>query len=293
MFWDQLLASLHRNGQDNQGKVRVNQLVYVFGLKRSGLHAVSFWLLGHRHNNALINNRPAKKPGEGSPMSRTIQTSPLPILVHPGKRVESYQGGSEVYTKLPAKVDLLIVIFQSQHLWHIKKHESLIEGVEASNIKRVLLLRDPFNWAASYMEKSQHPDDTLIFPDQWQEYADEYTGKTNYFPDAIRINYNRWFIDKSYRQQLSEQLGFNFTDRGLEVVTSHGGGSSFDHKGFHQNAQEMKVMERWKLYENNERYLNAFKKRPDLVDMAREIFDLPTDLVDFAAQCQTKKQTFD
>lgn len=286
MWGKKLLEHLRLNIQDNTGKIKVKQLVYVFGLKRSGLHAISFWLLGHKHSNALINNSPAKRPGEGSPMSRTIQNSPLPLSIHQGKKVSFYKKGAEKYIELPSKLDLLVVLFQSQHLWHLKAHEPLIEGVEASNIKQILLLRDPFNWAASYIEKSQHPDASGVFPKQWQEYADEYVGKTNYFPDAVKINYNRWFVEKSYRQQISEQLGFRFTDKGLEVITSHGGGSSFEGREFHQNAQQMGVTERWLLYQNNQDYVQAFKQSPELIELARDIFDLSPELASFAAQCQ-------
>ena len=66
----------------------------------------------------------------------------------------------------------------------------------------------------------------------------------NYLPDAIKINYNRWFLDKSYRQQLSTQLELGFTDETLDVITSHAGGSSFDRTHFDQQALQMPVLDR-------------------------------------------------
>ncbi|MBC8123313.1 MAG: hypothetical protein H7Y22_15935 [Gemmatimonadaceae bacterium] len=158
--------------------------------------------------------------------------------------------------------------------------------MEAVETRHILLLRDPFNWAASFMQKSQSPGDSEIWADQWQEYADEFVGKTSYLPNALKVNYNRWFLDKKYRQSISAQLGLNFTDAGLEVVTQHAGGSSFDQAQYNQRAQQMQVMERWKHFKDDERFVNSFMKRPDIVELAQTLFDLPPELAEFAAYCR-------
>lgn len=270
----------------SKSSLRAEQLIYVCGLKRSGLHALSFWLLGHCTSNAFVNNSPAKRPGKSSVMSRTISTSPLPVVLHQGDKIAYCFEGEEKFRPLPEAVDLLVVLFQSQHLWHLSAQDPLVLGVEATNTKRVLLLRDPFNWAASYMKKSQHPDDTSVWPHLWKEYAKEYIGATNYLPDAIKVNYNNWFVDQSYRRQLSVQLGLNFTDKALEVVTSHGKGSSFELTKFDRRAQQMQVLERWQFFKDNAEYLEAFRRHQDIVEMAEEIFDLPPELAEFAAECK-------
>ncbi|MEL6231801.1 MAG: hypothetical protein AAFR24_17985 [Cyanobacteria bacterium J06627_3] len=263
-------------------KVNTQKLVYFCGLKRSGLHAVSFWLLGHQANHAFINNKPLKQARAGSPMVRTVQTSPLPVKVQVGDPVRICKDHHEQTMALSSDVNLLVVLFQSQHLWHLHNHQPPVSGVDAAEIQRILLLRDPFNWAASYMQKSQHPSDVDVWPDMWKEYAKEFLGVTNYLPGKVSINYNQWFIDQAYRQTISQSLGLTFTDQTLNVVTSHAGGSSFDKTTFNRSAQAMAVMDRWQSFRDNQAYITAFKKRLDIVELAEQIFDLPPELAEFA-----------
>lgn len=277
------LQSLSRKFKKlTHSKVKTQQLLHVCGLKRSGLHAVSFWLLGHQKNHAFINNKPLKRAGEGSLMVRTIQTSPLPVRVQVGDPVRICQDHQEQAMALTEYVDLLIVLFQSQHLWHLQTHEPLVAGVDTTAAQKILLLRDPFNWAASYMKKSQQPNDVDVWPDMWKEYAKEFVGLTNHLPGKVSINYNQWFVEPSYRQTISKSLGLEFTDQTLNVVTSHAGGSSFDQTIHNRSAQQMTVMDRWKSFRENKVYRTAFQKRLDIVELAEQIFDLPPELAEFA-----------
>ena len=264
-------------------KVHTQKLFYFCGLKRSGLHAVSFWLLGHQANHAFINKKPAKQAGDGSPMVRTIQTSPLPLRLRVGDPVRICRDDQEQAFPLASEVDLLLILFQSQCLQHLQAHEPLVAGVEAKDVRRILLLRDPFNWAASYMKKSQDPNDVNIWPGLWKMYAKEFLGITNYLPGKVSINYNRWFVDQAYRQQISTQLGLAFTDQTLNVVSHHAGGSSFDQTNFDRGAQQMAVAERWKDFSENPSYVKAFQQHLDIVELAEHIFDFSPELAEFAA----------
>lgn len=266
--------------------VESDQLIQLIGLKRSGLHALSFWILGHRDRNLLLNNSPVKRPGTGSEMSRTVRDSPLPVLVRQGDEVAVYRDHQELFEPAPAHTELSIVIFQSQSLPYLASQAQLTEGITASNVRQVLTLRDPFNWAASYIKKSQHPDDYKVWPDLWKEYANEFVGNTQYLNNPVKINYNRWFVDQDYRKQISGELGLTFTDKALEVVTPHAGGSSFDRTQFDAQAQKMPVTERWCHYQNDPQYLEVFKQRPDILELGMELFELSPELEAFAQRCR-------
>ncbi|MGF1482022.1 MAG: hypothetical protein ACFB4I_21500 [Cyanophyceae cyanobacterium] len=263
-------------------KVNAKQLFCFCGLKRSGLHAVSFWLLGHKDHNAFINNKPLKRAGKGSPMSRTVPTSPLPVRVRVGDPIRVCKDYREKAAPLPDHVDLLIILFQSQHLWHLRANEPIVSGVEAKEIQCIFLLRDPFNWAASYMQKSQHPDDVNVWPGMWKAYAQEYLGITHYLPEKVLINYNQWFAERTYRQQISAELGLAFTDETVNMVTHHAGGSSFDRTSFNRGAQQMSVMNRWQHFRENHAYKEAFRKHPEIIDLSKQIFHLPPELAEFS-----------
>ncbi len=271
----------------NPKPVTSHQLIHFIGLKRSGLHALSFWILGHQKSNMLLNNSPLKRPGSGSYMSRTDRESPLPVVVRPGDKAAVYRNKGEHFEPLAAHVDLSIVIFQSQSLPYLAAQAELTTGIEADTVRQVLTLRDPFNWAASYMQKSQHPDDCSVWPELWLEYANEFVGNTHYLPDAIKINYNRWFCDRPYRQQISAQLGFKFTDEALEIVTPHANGSSFDNTQFDAQAQKMAVTERWRHYQSDPDYKAVFQQRPDILALGMSLFTLSPELQAFAQSCKS------
>jgi len=279
-------ARLAAQFRSKQEPVIGDQLIHLIGLKRSGLHALSFWILAHQKSNMLLNNSPQKKPGSGSYMSRTDRESPLPVAVRSGDEVAVYRDKSEHFEPLETQVGLAIVVFQSQSLPYLAAQPQLTTGIEAKTVRQILTLRDPFNWSASYMKKSQHPNDCLVWPGLWLEYANEFVGNTNYLSNAIKINYNRWFDDRAYRQQISAWLGFEFTDEALEIVTPHANGSSFDQTQFDAQAQKMAVTERWRHYQNDPQYRAAFRENQGILELATTLFDLSPDLQDFAQSCR-------
>jgi hypothetical protein len=268
-------------------KIETEQLIQVVGLKRSGLHALSFWLLGHQSDHVFINNSPLKRSGDESPMSRTIRDCPLPVPLHWMQGGARSRNSQEEFVRVPRRVKLLVVLFQSQSLRHLGSHSQWVEGVRAKKVATLLLLRDPYNWSASYKEKSKEPQDDSVWPELWMEYAREFTGRTNHLaPSPLRVNYNRWFRNLDYRKEISDALGLEFTDRNLEVVTDHAGGSSFDKTDFSGSAQEMKVMERWKMYQDDSSFRDAFRANPQIAKMTEEIFELPQDLERFSEAVQ-------
>lgn len=54
------------------------------------------------------------------------------------------------------------------------------------------------------------------------------------------------------------------------TVSTYGGGSSFDNQN--TNASQMKVLERWREYENIEAYRNLFRNDTELVSLSERIF---------------------
>jgi hypothetical protein len=127
----------------------------------------------------------------------------------------------------------------------------------------ILLIRDPYNLAASLKKSGLKPHDeqhpkTLRgnreFVHLWTSYAREALGETDLMSPKMTILYNQWFASADYRQQVVEELnkitGLNLeqserSDKYLKRVAHWGGGSSFDKKKFENKAQEMAVLERY------------------------------------------------
>jgi len=119
-------------------------------------------------------------------MSRTNRRSPLPVHLYPGYPVSVCQENREVDSELPASLEMLIVLFQSQALSYLEEQGNGVTSINASTIRPILILRNPFNWAASYMQKSQNSRDAAIWPKLWKEYADEFLGRTNHLQDPVK-----------------------------------------------------------------------------------------------------------
>lgn len=146
----------------------------------------------------------------------------------------------------------------------------------------VLLVRDPFNLFASRLQQvinqgfdlsthgflmgnpkykySAHEPHRFI--EIWKEHAREYLGTTSYLPDRkVTIDYNRWVVDRNYRQQIAASLELPYSEDTISRVVGRneaGAGSSFDGYDCSGEAAKMRVFERWKKMADNENYRLLF-----------------------------------
>jgi len=109
--------------------------------------------------------------------------------------------------------------------------------------------------------------------------AREYLGETNYLPDKICINFNRWFSDALYRDQNSRALELDYpadSPRALAALQSVPlvGRSQFDDRSYHGNAQQMDVLERWRQRLDDPVFLELLRDE-ELLGLSRQIFDMP------------------
>jgi len=138
-------------------------------------------------------------------------------------------------------------------------------------IKRIVLLRDPYNLFASRMKWYTHDDDRYFNPKfityLWVDYAKFVLSKPE---NVIIVLYNKFFSDAGYRRELSDKLDGRFDDTPINFINSKSGGSSFDGTAFLGSAQNMKVLERWKVYKNNKNYRSLFTD--EIKDLSNQIF---------------------
>ncbi len=260
---------------------RNDNLLTFFTLRRSGHHAVMVWLAYHFKLPIFVLN------------AVTPYTDPYLTL--------------RFYNNWDKESDWLVHIEDIEQIRKIQK-QCLMIGIQDFDISRladgrdviwerqrtvgeslrvhnILVLRDPFNMLASRWYKPgpvpKLIDDAEIL-DLWEIYAEEFLGLTNFLKPKIAVNYNLWFLNTDYRKQLSEQLGLAFTDAGLNFVPkSAGSGSSFDKTSYDGKANQMKVLERWKICQHDKRFCAAFRERHKLANLYRKIFPNAPDLESF------------
>jgi hypothetical protein len=165
----------------------------------------------------------------------------------------------------PAKPPCVVVSFEDL---------PLDNGAQLVHPSRtVLLLRDPFNTFASRLKRFRDNPvrnrPNAIRPAQWKQYAREFL-KPRYLPDAVRVNFNRWYLSLDYRKSISEQLGWHFTDRGFgskkSWIFSHG--SSFGEA----DPLNLDVLNRWQTYQDDEEFRSYLDD--EIRELSKRIFDL-------------------
>lgn len=183
-----------------------------------------------------------------------------------------------------AKIVIRMLDSGCRHLFHA--YEDLdfsllcgkeLVGGQAKQFNYVLLVRDPFNMFASLIHWDDESMPTLSAENMgrpisiWKQHAREYCGQTRILPHRVVISFTRWFVSREYRRQIAEALGLKFSDAALNRVSLNGCGSSFDSQRYDGNAQQMKVLERYKTVEDNPLYKKVCEDA-ELCELSHAIF---------------------
>jgi len=250
-----------------------NRVEYNFyGLKRSGNHGIMTWIASSLDKPVVLLN------------NALPFTDPYETFNHDGK----WDSGLNCF-KIPEKWNDPIRFAQKEYLF-ISFEDINITELDAkkiipcrktaigssSSLKIIFILRDPFNFMASrFCKKTPTISEFNKLSDAlnaWKMYAYEFLGKTEYIPDKILINYNRWFIDQNYRKGLAKKMNIPFSDKGIDIVPTAGQGSSFDRLSYNGRAQEMKVLERWKNISTKPEFKKLFTRQDEILKLSEAIF---------------------
>jgi len=106
----------------------------------------------------------------------------------------------------------------------------------------------------------------------WESHAEEVLGIKNRLDDLLVIKYNQWVADKTYRKSIIDKVGFDFTDKGHDIMGARGGGSSFDGRKYAMDATQMKVFDRWEFFKDNKLVQNIYTHYANAVELNDQIF---------------------
>jgi hypothetical protein len=251
---------------------RNDNLFTFFALKRSGHHAVMVWLAYHFQLPIFVLNyiKPYTDPYLTFRFYNNWDKE-SDWLVHI-EDVEQIRNQHKRCLILSIQdFNITSLVDERDVIWERQK----TIGASLKNFN-ILVLRDPFNMLTSRWYKPG-PIPPIVnnseILDAWEIYAEEYLGITNFLKSKIVINYNLWFLSLDYRKQLSAQLGLAFTDAGLNVVPkTAASGSSFDKLSYDGKGNQMKVLERWKISQEDKGFCEAFRERHKLANLYRKIF---------------------
>jgi hypothetical protein len=237
----------------------------VTGMQRGGHHAIIDWIwLGHNEPTIKFNHccRLTGKVTSGNP-KLAGEFEHINCLIY---NLENFE------INLYKKSELII---KRHKIWpQLALHE-------VENAYTILVVRDTYNWLASKFKQAANLRITGKFIGVLNEqirrhklYLREMLGETNLVPSAIIVNFNKWFLDGDYRQQLAKQLNINRGSEPFKEVAPAGNGSSFNHFTFKGKAHKMDVLERYKNYLDNKKYRQAFENDPELIKLTKQCFGM-------------------
>ena len=263
-------------GATNQHEIR------VVAQRRSGHHAIVNWI---RHQiegrYCFLNNCGV----DGNPFVRCQKASSLfntTLLEH------SWAFWDREASGRLSKKGTLIYNYEDKSLQDVtsedfERHRTEWLGM-SDRQSDILILRDPFNLMASRFRwidgcgfefKIQDFEEMIAL---WKEHAREFVGETSHLSAKVLISYNQWFCNQEYRQDISRQLGLEWNDQGLNEVAKWGptvAQGSFNGLKYDGQASKMKVLERWKEFQENPQYLQLLNDE-EIFELSSKIFgDIP------------------
>lgn len=274
----------------NSIKKPVNDVeIAVMAQRRSGHHAIVNWMRYNMEvpsifiNNCYSTANPLKFNSE---MNQVIPPSKEEMPIERKEKIQNKENRS-----------CLIYNFEDQRLSYIKYFQTKINRVawlgKSQKYYKVIIIRDPFNLLASKLkwargqENAPSLNNLFFVRNQWKQYAKFYLANYKKQEEIICIDYNSWFTNEAKRKEYANRLDLMSHEEGVKKVAQYGPtkwGDSFDGLKYENKAQEMKVLERWKIFQTDEFYLKLIKDE-ELIRLAKAIysdFSLVNEAIDFA-----------
>ena len=287
-LWDNFEDTVRLWELKNNAEIVNHKEIRVIGLRRSGNHASINWLckqLPGKHifiNHCRVMDNPYRNVYRDQ------------ILLQRKPNLKAWRCEDIEWWRKEARGDFsikdcLIYSYEDQEIGRVahssfeKKHD-LYFGKSQERLD-VIIIRDPFNLLASRIKGNKPRKNarnfdllrvyskTLNLTDLWITYAQESLNETSYLKNRkIVIKYNDWFSDESYRKQIADEIGLEFSDFGFNEVVSAGGiGSSFDGTGFSGKASKMDVLTRWKLLIDDPLFRELINNK-ELIEYSTKLF---------------------
>ena len=251
---------------------------HVFGLRRSGHHAVIEWL---KDCYAASDEKPIHVNSVFNRHLSFAQNWPDPT---PEDIVEAGVGSTA-----------LLVSYEDVD-YDERRSSPVFSTFQTPDygdaIRETIVVRDWYNFVASRLKFQANcwsidKLDGLVFGLEWSEvekrwlrYADVAFNGGNDESRVIAVNYNSWFSDSEYRDQLATQYGLTNASSSLDIVPDFGTGSSFDGLTLQGKGRQMNVLNRWENLDPEllERYTRLISN-PQLGEINRELFGIDQDTV--------------
>ena len=264
----------------------LSKVYFLCGMGRSGTHAIAAWLLPQIRPFVQLDDMNASQPGRKECFSyeqyKNAQNLSMPDYDwNTTEQIRNVNYVSSGWTPFTEQHNILIHVESVNPQWAGEKiREYKDSGVD---YKTIVLVRNPFNHMASLfhhprvMTASDLVDENgPRFPPLiklWKLQTREALNVTTHMGDGDDTNkiiciYDLWFSSTKFRKNLSDQLGVEWNDEGLDKVIIHG--ESHFH-GTQNSTRTWRVLHRYEHYADNADFVSLFDK--EVVDLWSQVME--------------------
>lgn len=246
------------------------RVIRLFGMRRSGNHAVVNWLARNAASPLVfLNNCIAGKCPADTARALEVNGIRMPLGEAPlATLCEDVPDGA-----------VLLVSYEDVMPDLDDLSGGLTPGLEANvALSDIVLFRNFLNWTASLLRKLKN-NDTLDVLDRTRIMAIA----LNTYRDGLELishgdsriqglRYDRWVSRPRHRSRLLQTLGFDEIDNELGLVQPYGGGSSFQKDT--KAADDLSPLTRWREMVNDPEYqilLLTAGQDPELMDLLERL----------------------
>lgn len=232
-------------------------IFYLMGLPRSGHHAVAIWLACQSPQERDFQMVEENSRHYVSRDILMVRLSQYPRLqdIWTDERVQEYLENGRP-----------IILHDNGPPWDLRRYNARAVSLQGSvtvPVAPIVVVRTFANNYASVLRNPATNRHRESFVPVWKRHARQVLNDGG-------IVYDRWFVERSYRQQICERLRLTFTDRGLEYVNTAGGGSSFDGRSYDGQAQKMDVRLR---VQGSEEVLRVLREDSELERLSHRLLN--------------------
>lgn len=207
-----------------------SKLITIYGIRRSGNHAIANWIMSHFTSGCYIND---------ANMHLREHCNKLPCHNQQCKNLDLNQNPEIVIVGIENKLNSSI---NSLYLDKLLSYNKDTQNYE------ICLIRNCGNLIASHLKAWGHGSYHEEIPNHWKQYIDFYDKHNSVINLLI---YDHW-LEHNYRNKIAKTIGFKNTDLGIKEISHYGGGSSFGEK----TVNEQNLKNRWTSMLNNTRFIN-------------------------------------
>lgn len=212
---------------------------FVFGIKRSGNHAIINWLYKMIPNYVHLNNL--------NPKFLTHAHYNANLVTDASKVTVNYKDNAW----LPfTQNHTLLISFEDHDIKQV--NEKVIDFCNKCKLEptTIMIIRDPKNMLASLFKIKKRFDILPNFKNIWMKYADEYLHRSciQHF-----IVYDKWFTNVEYRKKIATDMKLEFDDSNHNKIFKHGV-SSFDGYRYQNDTTKMDVLNRADFFKDNKQF---------------------------------------